>query len=364
MKKIYISLITILGSASIAIAQPTLTSSNYTSSIGDSKLYYVADTNTVINTTTGANVNFDYSGLQGYGVTQTQYTLDPTTTTYASDFTNATLADSTEGYATNKNYIRLNGTDSITKEGIVADVPTYGTVVGKYNVNPEITMKFPFNYGDIYFDDYAGVFTINAIVPVNTDGNGNVTVNADGWGTLLLPQGVSITSVLRVKTTEYLVTDAIVLPFPFNTTIDPITISAENINYYKPSLSNFPIVSVVSGSYTQNGVVIDSSRAIISQYPLSLITNIDEIVNIDNISLYPNPSTNETTTLTFTLKENTPSTISIYNNLGQNVKSVFNGQLNQGVNKLNIETTDLTKGIYFVNLTIGDKTTIKKLIIE
>ncbi len=102
MKKLYISLITILSTASIIVAQPTLTQSNFTPIIGDAQLYYIADTNTVINTTTGANVTFDYSGLQGYGVTQTQYTLDPTSTTFSSVFPNANLADSTEGYAVNK----------------------------------------------------------------------------------------------------------------------------------------------------------------------------------------------------------------------------------------------------------------------
>ena len=364
MKNIYISLLTILGSATIAIAQPTLTSANFTQTIGDSQLYYVADTNTVINSTVGANVTFDYSGLQSYGVTQTQHTLNPATTAYGTTFPNATLADSTEGYAINKNYSRLNGTDSLNKQGIVADVPTYGTVVGQYNINPEITMKFPFNYGMIYFDNYAGDFTVNAVIPVTTEGNGNVTVSADAWGTLLLPMGVSISSVLRVKTTEYLVTDTIVLGFPFNTTILPITISGENINYYKPSISSFPLLSIVNGSYTQDNAVIDSSRAIISQYPLSVIAGVNEVIENKSISLFPNPTNNGVTTLSLDLEKSEFLNISVFNNLGQNVKTVFNGNMISGNSQLKIKTTDLSKGVYFVHLTIGEKITTKKLIIE
>ena len=70
MKKIYFSLFVIMGSAAAILAQPTLTSSNFSPAIGDAQLYYIADSSTVINTTTGANVTFDYSGLQGYAQTQ------------------------------------------------------------------------------------------------------------------------------------------------------------------------------------------------------------------------------------------------------------------------------------------------------
>lgn len=364
MKKIYLSLFAIIGSASFILAQPTLTPANFAPSVGESQFYNIADTNSVLDNTTGANVTFDYTGLQGYGQTQTQYSIDPSTTTFASTFPNATIADTTAGYEINKNYNRLNGTDSITKVGIVADVPGYGTVVGEYNFDPEITMKFPFVYGDIYFDNYAGEFEMVSN-GVTTEGEGNVTVSADAWGTLLLPMGVSIDSVIRVKTIEYLETDTIIIGFPpFGTTILPIVISAENINYYKPSISKYPLVSFVSGSYTQDNAVIDSSRGIITQYPIGLITSVNDIVLFDKVSLYPNPSNKQTTTLTFNLKENTTSNISIFNNLGQKVMSVFNGSLNQGVNKLSIKTDGFSKGIYFVKLIIGENTITKKLIIE
>ena len=364
MKKIYISLLTILGFSAISIAQPTLTSSNFSLNIGESQLFYVADTNTVINTLTGANVTFDYSALQGYGVTQTQYTLDPATTNFTTVFPSATLADSTEGYPINKNYMQLHSTDSLTKTGIVANIPTYGTVIGKYDANPETTMKFPFNYLDIYFDNYAGEFTVNAAVPVNTPGNGNVTVSADAWGTLLLPNGVSISDVIRIKTTEYLITDAIILPFPFNTTINPITISGVNINYYKPSISKYPLLSIVNGSYTQDNAIIDSSSAIISQYPLTLITGIDEVNSISTISLFPNPSKNGTSNLTVSLKESNKVSIELFNSVGQNIATILNKTLPQGVNNIKLNTSKLSAGIYFVNISVNNTLTTKKLIIE
>jgi len=362
MKKIYFSLFVIMGSAAAILAQPTLTSSNFSPAIGDAQLYYIADSSTVINTTTGANVTFDYSGLQGYAQTQIQYTIDPTSTAYNSDFTNATLADSTAGFAVNKNYAQLHGTDSITKTGFVADISTFGTVVAKYNANPEISIKFPFNYPDIYFDDYAGSFTlVDQAAPVSTDGSGNVTVSADAWGTLLLPSGVSIDSVIRIKTTEYLITEAIVIPFVI--TINPITISGENISYYKPSLSKYPLLSIVNGSYTQDNTIIDSNRTIISQYPL-VLTGVNEESNATDLKIFPNPSVTGQSNVTIDLKKSAKVRLEVFNSLGQNIARVLNKTLPQGRNNVTLNTSKMSKGIYFVNVLVEEKLITKKLVIE
>jgi len=362
MKKIYLSLFTILGLATITIAQPTITSTNFTPSIGDSQLYNVADTNSVLDNTTGANVTFNYTGLAGYGQSQTQHIVDPATTFYASDFPGATTADTTDGSAINTNYSQLFSTDSITKSGIVANVTTYGTVVVKYNQDPEITMKFPFNYGDNYTDNYAGLFTIVAYGQT-TNGSGTTTVDADAWGTLDLPFGVSIDSVLRVKTTENLVTDTIVIPLP-PITILPVVISAEYINYYKPSISKYPLLSFINGTYTQDNNTLDSSRVIISQYPIASLTSIEEKASEINVELFPNPSNNGLTTLSFELENSTAVTIEILNAVGQSVKQLFSGNLAQGENNLKIKTSDLSKGLYFVNINIDNKITTTKLLIE
>jgi len=364
MKKLYSLLFITISSLGSLLAQPTLTVANFTQTIGDSQLFYDADSNAVINTTTGENVIFDYSNLLGSGGIRTQYILDPTSTTFGSEYPNATLSDSTQGSPVNKNYSKLNSTDSLTKEGTVASVPTYGTIVGKYDMNPEISMKFPFNYGDNYVDDYAGNFTVDAAIPVTTAGNGNAIVNADGWGTLLLPMGVSIDSVLRVKTTEFLVTDTIILGFPINLTILPITISGETINYYKPSLSNFPLLAIIRGSYRQEDNVLDSTQYILSQYQLAPL-NTEELVNEElKSSLFPNPTTSNVTTLTLDLKENNTVSVSIFNTIGQNVNTIFNGALTKGENELQLNTTNFSRGIYYVNIIIGNQTSTKKLIIE
>jgi hypothetical protein len=360
MKNLYSFLIVFLCVSSVIIAQPTLTSSNFNLSIGDNQLFYVADSNTTVDPTIGANVMFNYSGMQGYGVTETQYIVDPTTTTYTSDFPTANYADTTEGYPINKNYKKFELTDSLTNIGLVVDVTTYGTVVGKYNINPEIIMKYPFNYGDSYVDDYAGVFDVSG---TTTNGYGTADVNADAWGTLNLPMGVVIDSVIRIRTVEHLETDSIIIPFP-PITILPVIVDAEYINYYKPSISKFPLLSFVNGTYTQDNSTIASSKVVISQYPMFGV-NVDELTsNLIDLNIYPNPTNTENVTLSIVLEKNSTLKIELINKLGQHVKTIFNGNGNIGNNNINISTTNLSAGVYFINTIINGNSVAKKLIVQ
>ena len=364
MKKILFTALTLFCFSVAIIAQPTLTSSNFTPVIGDNQLYYVADSNSVIDNTVGANVVFNYTGLQTYGITQTQSYINPTTTTYTSDFPSASYADSTSGFPINKNYTQAIASDSLMNIGFVANNAAQGTVVVKYSTNPEKTMQFPFNYNNFFIDDYAGVFTLTvATLPINTNGNGQATVNADAWGTLQLPMGITIDSVLRVKTIEYLVTDTVKPGAPFPNIL-PITVNASYVNYYKPSISKFPLLSFITGSSVQGGSVLDSTQQVITQYPMPTV-GINELnAKSINLNLYPNPTKNNYSTLSFNLEDNAQATINVLNSLGQNVQTVYSGNLPKGNNKVAIKTANLSRGLYFVSIQLDDKITTQKLLIE
>ena len=360
MKKAY-SLITLLiVICSVGIAQPTLTSSNYVYSINDNQLYYVADTNSILDPTTGANVVFNYTGLRGYGMTQNQYIIDPTTTTYTADFPSADIADTSNALATNIRYSELIGTDSLINLGFVANVQGYGDVVARYNYNPEIAMKFPFNYNDNYVDSFAGSFTV---LSQNTDGEGYATISADAWGQLQLPNGVVIDSVLRVRTVEHVETDTIFITFPLPITINPVDIDGEYINYYKPSLSKFPILSYITGVIKQDGNVLDSNSTFVSQYALPGV-GVEQLENnLIDLNLYPNPA-KENVTLTLSLKDNANIRVDLMNQLGQYVKTSYNGLQPQGVNQINLNVENIPAGVYFVNIYIDGVAVAKKLIIQ
>lgn len=354
MKKIYLSLFSILSFSAI-IAQPTLTRANFMPVIGDTQLYYVADTNSVLDNTTGANVVFNYNALRGYGLTQTQQFVSPGSTGYLSDYPSATFADTTVGFAGNMKF-NEDFTDSLNVIGLVLEINSFGSVVAKYDNDPEKFMVFPFNYGDSFSDSYGGQFTSSA-APVPTNGNGTTTVTADGWGTLKLPMTPDIDSVLRVSRVENLLTDTIFLPPPF-LPIFPIPINATQISYYKPSISKNPLLSFVTADVNGDTVI-----SVLSQYPMFMV-GVEELNKNIDVTFFPNPVNNALATLTFDLEEKAAVNVVVFNNLGQNVKEVFNGELQQGENKLKVKTSNLSSGLYFVNISIDSKTITKKMVIE
>ncbi len=362
MKKLSTFIVVTLLLSVIAIAQPTLNSTNYTYAIGDNQLYYIADTNSVIDPTVGANVIFNYNGLRGYGMSQNQFIIDPTTTTYGpSDFASANYADTSNALSTNTRYSEVMGTDSLINLGFVANIQGYGDLIARYNTNPEILMKFPFDYGDSYVDNYSGTFTLLA---QNTVGNSNVAVTADAWGQLQLPNGVVIDSVLRVRSVEAVLTDTIFLTSPVPLTILPVSINAEYINYLKPSLSKFPLLSYLAGSITQNAAVLDSNKTFISQYPLTTVGVKELHNNLVDMNLYPNPTNKEQVTLSLVLKEKSTVRIELRNKLGQFVRAAYSGEGINGTNNINISTADLSSGIYFVNVFMNGSSVAKKLVIQ
>lgn len=360
MKKLFLMLIVLV--TINVVAQPILTNSNFVYSYPDSVVYIVADSNSVLDTTTGANVVFDYTQLRGYGLTQTGYYSDPSLTAGSSDFPSANLAENSS--VSTQNYIyTLNSNDSVTNLGFIANVTGFGLTTAKYNVDPEVTMKFPFTYGESFTDPYSGSFSANVALVglVTTNAAGSVTIEADAWGTLIFSSTLSLDSVIRVKRVESMVTDPIILtPLP---DILPLTVNATVISYYKPSVSRAPILSFVYGSYYQNGELRDSTTSVVSKYPIAFVS-VHEIQTFSSVELYPNPA-NQYSTIVLEVEKSTDVRIELLNSLGQNIAMIADTKLNTGKNTFQINTSGLSSGIYFVNISLDGKTSsLRKLIVE
>jgi hypothetical protein len=359
MKQIYTFITLSVVLMTTTLAQPILTQSNFTYNYPDSAVYFIADSLSVLDTTVGANVIFDYTKLRGYGSKQTGYYVNPASTPSASDFPTANMAENTD--ATPQNFVyTLSSVDSVANIGFVADITGFGLTTGKYDIDPEAIMRFPFAFNDSYTDHYAGSFS--AVVsgsPQSTNATGSVIISADAWGKLIYSSTISLDSVLRVKRVENTVTDSIL-----GGIISPITVEATIINYYQPSVSKAPILSFVEGSYSQNGSVIQSNKTIVSQYPMAFVS-VEEIKLLNNMELFPNPTINNSTTLTLNIEKPTKIKVELLNTLGQSVLKVAEKELVSGKNKIEINTATLSSGIYFVAIEIDGKTKgAKKIIIE
>ena len=93
--------------------------------------------------------------------------------------------------------------------------------------------------------------------------------------------------------------------------------------------------------------------------------SVEEIKLLTNMELYPNPVTNNSTTLTLNLEKPTKIKVELLNTLGQSVLKVADTHLISGKNKIQINTSKLSSGVYFVAIEIDGKVKgAKKIIIE
>lgn len=87
---------------------------------------------------------------------------------------------------------------------------------------------------------------------------------------------------------------------------------------------------------------------------------------IENLTIYPNPSKNGNATISFNLSNNTNLEIVLKNILGKEVSGLINNQFyNKGKHTIILNKTDLLEsGIYFIQIRANDKTVTKKFVVQ
>ncbi|HRG59629.1 MAG TPA: T9SS type A sorting domain-containing protein [Bacteroidia bacterium] len=175
-------LLALLGLSLKSIAQPTLTAAGCSPVIGYA-------TTTVSNAgfpqgASGANQTWNFASIGNTSSANAQYVTVGSTPNGA-QFTNCNIASFGGGA-----YSFYNSTaTALTLNGIVS--PSGGPVI-TYS-NGEDGLRFPFTYGNTYTDTWAATFTSG----VDFFRTGSTTVTADGYGTLITPQG-TYTNALRI----------------------------------------------------------------------------------------------------------------------------------------------------------------------
>jgi FtsP/CotA-like multicopper oxidase with cupredoxin domain len=77
---------------------------------------------------------------------------------------------------------------------------------------------------------------------------------------------------------------------------------------------------------------------------------------------YPNPF-NPSTTINFSVPENSQVTLKIYDVLGKEVSTLINQVVPAGNHEVNFDATGLSSGVYFYNLTAGNFVESKKMVL-
>ena len=98
--------------------------------------------------------------------------------------------------------------------------------------------------------------------------------------------------------------------------------------------------------------------------PLLLVTGLqnDYQLTDNSINIYPNPADN-TTSFTFSLKNDAAIGFQVLDISGKIIFSDLNKKYSLGENTVNINTSNFDNGIYFIQIYEGSKAVTKKLIV-
>lgn len=197
-------------SSTYLFAQPTLTNKSIPS-VGEKYTYSNYDTVGVKQGNAGANVTWDFSKLKklsGADKTINFEIVDPSNTSHADNFKDATYAYKQSIENTNNAYSYYKSSnDKIERLGTGFD--DGAEILSDW----ELISKFPFTYQNSYTDKFIGKLDVMADGEKMTlNRGGEISVLADGYGTIILPNG-TFNNVLRLKITQS-IGDTIPPPVP------------------------------------------------------------------------------------------------------------------------------------------------------
>ncbi len=296
MKKLILTsvLVGCLGFASLA--QFLMKNNTHMLRSGDE--HYFNITNNVAPGAKGPSVVWDFRNLETKS-TLTSYMYSAYSTEKTAELPEANTV--LEEYGTRFFFKASNGI--IEQYGTV----TKNNTLTKYDV-PFVKMVFPFNYGDSYSGNFSG--TIYGKNNYEAQFTGTYLLEADAYGTIILPDNITYDNVFRIKTVKeqcYNGKDA----------CNCVSISykwyAEDVRY--------PLLTIIQ---SQNSKGIKTIRTAYYSKGENKIDN-DSPTKLTaqnvEVNIYPNPFMDEFK-LDYTITTDTDVNIEIYDNSGRKLNSI------------------------------------------
>lgn len=344
MKRIL--LVATLATSFTGLAQ-SLTQANEPA-IGETQAMFLCDSfATTYEGTTGAGVTWDYSTLAKYAsVIRTVTIEDATLAANAASFPTSTKTIKVENSLTT--YFNSTSTERVS-QGFVFNEPSFGELVAVFDTDEETLIEYPFINGSSLTDAYNGTlyFAFNGI-PQSPAAAGNCYAWIDGQGTLLMPDGSSITDAIRYKMIDTSTTNIMLF--------GDLEIVRTQYEYYDITNSNLPVLTLSRLLIQQPGgglPLADNSIILSTVDPLNtvgLFTN-----SLIEFETYPNP-TNGNVTLKGEFDSN--ATASVFDQSGRLLIT------QKAINGSSIDLSNFNTGMYLLKVTSngasGTKTIVKQ----
>jgi len=226
--------------------------------------------------------------------------------------------------------------------------------------DPILKMKYPFSFGQQFTDKYAGIAMFQKNFRI--DITGDYTVNADAFGTLILPDRV-VKNTLRVK----IVKTGLERNMCGSTETNTVRYLWYAAGY------RYPIMNIGVMEYQKSGQLPTVTRT--ASVNLNQKSENDGITDVDPVNyqaddtdvsviLFPNPFTDKLT-YNYFLRKSLPVTIDIYDMMGKiSVRLVKNQLQGEGLHTgvLDGVTYGLTPGVYYFRFTFDKKVIVSKVI--
>lgn len=288
----------------------------------------------------GANQKWDFSNLEfvtpftGY-VTKSDYAAFkasfPKANTVLTEFNSHFFLKVTENQTEQFGYVSADGKVKIS-----------------YKV-PFIKMKYPFVYGDIYSGTLLGTYSNGA--EREADLTGDYTVEADAYGTLILPGNSVFNDVIRVKTIK-----------EYTTKFPEAAQSVAIITYrwYNP-IHRYPLLVLTEYTTTIGQNKYTDYQAAYNADALK--TSNSGSITGNDISIFPNPA-GSVLYLTFSAPVTGQADFGIFDTNGRTVLSFSKEIVYEGTQEFDLSEyiTSLKAGQYVLTINIGGTTSRKEFI--
>lgn len=326
-----------------ALISQTLTTANDPVA-GDKFTKVTYDTVGTIPRNSGQNQTWNFSSMiQSTAVSTTSFIAYSAVPISATQFSAATVVeDDGSGSYT---FYKTTSTPTTQTEMIgYSD----GTVTQTFT-NTLIQTIWPFSYGSTFTDAFGGTIT-----GTNVSGsfNGTNTTTGSGTGTIMLPGGINMSNILQARINSVIKMSATYSSIPLS-----FTINSTSYNYFHTS-KKFQIASV-SINITESAFGNDTTITVNLNKDVAM--GLTE-KNFDApFAIYPNPAKNDFT-VKLTNKDAQPCRLLVFDCTGNVVKAYDYGTSVNIQDK--IEIKDLPRGVYLVKTSLGDKLSVRRLIID
>lgn len=334
---------------------PTLTNANVSPSLNDSFLIVAADTTGITPGASGAGITWNFSGLVTQAISDSvsigNVIYASTAPSYSGLALAASLIPSTTFSTSTHATVSPSSTFTTYYIASASKLSTsaiyYSTTANSLYTDPMDVFRFPFTFGSSFTDAYAGYATYGSLTATQT---GNISVNADAWGTLILPPAPpsltprTYTGVLRVH--GYQIFKDSLGVFPGGIIYDTL----ETYTWYQPGYHTALLtISTMNNTIVSYKTVSYARRQIADHQAVGKTGEFGEGLNI-----YPNPANSVINIVFDALHAGNNIKVSLTDIWGREVAVIANRPLSGAVN-ISYDMSDLPKGLYFVKLQSPDK---------